>query len=122
MSLQTSDPVVWSLLQAETKRQAETVELIASENYTSPAVLEALGSIFTNKYAEGMPGKRYYGGTEVVDQLERLCMERALDAFGLDPTKWGVHVQPYSGSVANMAAGGGCETPSADLWCLGVFP
>ena len=101
--LQTSDPVVWSLLQAETKRQADTVELIASENYTSPAVLEALGSIFTNKYAEGLPGKRYYGGTDVVDQLERLCMERALCAFGLDPAEWGVHVQPYSGSVANMA-------------------
>ena len=102
-ALQTSDPVVWSLLQAETKRQAETVELIASENYTSPAVLEALGSIFTNKYAEGLPGKRYYGGTEVVDQLETLCMERAVSAFGLSPTEWGVHVQPYSGSVANMA-------------------
>ena len=103
MALQTSDPVVWSLLQAETTRQAETMELIASENYTSSAVLEALGSIFTNKYAEGLPGKRYYGGTEIVDQLETLCMERALTAFGLDPIQWGVHVQPYSGSVANMA-------------------
>lgn len=101
--LVAQDPEVAALLDAETQRQLTTIELIASENYTSPAVLEALGSVFTNKYAEGLPGKRYYGGTEVVDKLETLCVERALAAFKLDPQLWGCNVQPYSGSVANMA-------------------
>ena len=103
MSLIVQDPEVAALLDAETQRQLKTIELIASENYTSEAVLEALGSVFTNKYAEGLPGKRYYGGTEVVDKLETLCMQRALQAFQLDPQEWGCNVQPYSGSVANMA-------------------
>lgn len=101
--LRDQDPAVWSLLQRETERQTQCIELIASENATSPAVLEALGSVFTNKYAEGRPGRRYYGGTEVVDELERLCEERALGAFGLSGEEWAVNVQPYSGSVANMA-------------------
>ena len=78
-------------------------ELIASENFTSRAVLDCLGSILTNKYAEGLPGKRYYGGNEVVDKIENLCISRALKAYHLDPTKWGCNVQPYSGSVANLA-------------------
>ncbi len=102
-ALQTSDPEIWSFLQEETERQTASIELIASENYTSPAVLEALGSIFTNKYAEGLPGKRYYGGNQVVDKLESTCMQRALDAFHLNGEEWGCNVQPYSGSVANMA-------------------
>jgi glycine hydroxymethyltransferase len=102
-SLQHQDPTIWSLLEEERKRQATCLELIASENATSPAVLEALGSIFTNKYAEGQPGRRYYGGTEVVDKLERLCQKRALAAFDLSAEEWAVNVQPYSGSVANMA-------------------
>lgn len=103
MSLAIQDPEVAALLAAETDRQQTTIELIASENYTSETVLEALGSVFTNKYAEGLPGKRYYGGTEVVDKLETLCIQRALAAFQLDANEWGCNVQPYSGSVANMA-------------------
>lgn len=97
------DPEVAALLTAETARQRGTIELIASENYTSAAVLEALGSVFTNKYAEGYPGARYYGGTAVVDDLERLCCRRALAAFGADPAVWSVNVQAYSGSGANLA-------------------
>jgi glycine hydroxymethyltransferase len=98
-----SDPEIAALIAAETARQRNTIELIASENYTSAAVLEALGSVFTNKYAEGYPGARYYGGTAVVDDLERLCCARALTAFGQDPTEWSVNVQAYSGSGANLA-------------------
>jgi glycine hydroxymethyltransferase len=69
------------------------LELIASENFTSKAVMACLGSPLTNKYCEGLPGKRYYGGCEVVDEIEYLCQSRALAAYGLDPTKWGVNVQ-----------------------------
>ena len=79
------------------------IELIASENFTSQPVMEALGSVFTNKYSEGQPGNRYYGGNEVVDKVEFLCKDRALEAFHLDKAKWGVNVQPYSGSPANFA-------------------
>jgi glycine hydroxymethyltransferase len=79
------------------------IELIASENFTSKAVLECLGSVLTNKYSEGQPNARYYGGNEVIDKIENLCKERALDAFSLDESKWGVNVQPYSGSPANFA-------------------
>ncbi|NWW37425.1 GLYM protein, partial [Panurus biarmicus] len=74
------------------------------QNFCSRAALEALGSCLNNKYSEGYPGKRYYGGAEVVDQIELLCMRRALEAFDLDPARWGVNVQPYSGSPANFAA------------------
>jgi glycine hydroxymethyltransferase len=98
-----TDPEVAALLEEETQRQHNTIELIASENYTSAAVLAALGSVFTNKYAEGYPGARYYGGTAVVDKLEDLCRARALTAFGLDAAKWSVNVQAYSGSGANLA-------------------
>ena len=96
------DPEMHSLLQKELKRQVIGLELIASENFTSRAVLECLGSVATNKYCEGLPGARYYGGTEYVDQIENLCRQRALDAFGLNPEEWGVNVQPYSGSPANF--------------------
>ena len=98
------DPELFSLIQLETKRQSESIELIASENVTSIAVQEALGSILTNKYSEGNVGKRYYGGNEYIDQIEQLAINRALNAFNLKSDKWGVNVQPYSGSVANMAA------------------
>ncbi|NWY08043.1 GLYM protein, partial [Nothoprocta ornata] len=74
------------------------------QNFCSRAALEALGSCLNNKYSEGYPGRRYYGGAEVVDQIEELCARRALEAFGLDPARWGVNVQPYSGSPANFAA------------------
>ncbi|XP_054253069.1 serine hydroxymethyltransferase, mitochondrial [Indicator indicator] len=103
-SLAESDPEVWSLVQKEKDRQCRGLELIASENFCSRAALEALGSCLNNKYSEGYPGKRYYGGAEVVDQIELLCEQRALEAFDLDPALWGVNVQPYSGSPANFAA------------------
>lgn len=103
-SLAEDDPEVWDLVKREKDRQCRGLELIASENFCSRAALEALGSCLNNKYSEGYPGKRYYGGAEVVDQIELLCQQRALDAFSLDPAKWGVNVQPYSGSPANFAA------------------
>src|SRR4051812_45759119 len=99
-ALRASDPEVYEIVQAETRRQAEGLELIASENFVSEAVLEAAGSPLTNKYAEGLPGKRYYGGCEEVDKVERLAQERAKKLFGCDH----INVQPHSGSQANMAA------------------
>src|SRR4030088_1057275 len=83
----------------ETRRQAEGLEMIASENYVSEAVLEAQGSVLTNKYAEGLPGKRYYGGCEFVDRAERLAIDRAIELFGAEH----VNVQPHSGASANQA-------------------
>nr|XP_005986325.1 PREDICTED: serine hydroxymethyltransferase, mitochondrial isoform X2 [Latimeria chalumnae] len=103
-SMADSDPEMWNLVQKEKDRQCRGLELIASENFCSRAALEALGSCLNNKYSEGYPGKRYYGGAEVVDQIEELCQKRALEAFDLDPSRWGVNVQPYSGSPANFAA------------------
>ncbi|NWY02890.1 GLYC protein, partial [Nothoprocta ornata] len=101
--LESNDPEVFGIIKKEKQRQKLELELIASENFASRAVLEALGSCMNNKYSEGYPGQRYYGGTEFVDELERLCQKRALQAYGLDPQKWGVNVQPYSGSPANFA-------------------
>jgi glycine hydroxymethyltransferase len=98
--LSEADPDVYRLIREETRRQVEGLELIASENFVSPAVLEALGSSLTNKYAEGYPGKRYYGGCEVVDQVEQLAIDRAKKLFGAEHA----NVQPHSGSQANMAA------------------
>jgi len=97
------DPELFAMIQEEKERQRGGLELIASENFTSTAVMECLGSCLTNKYAEGIPGKRYYGGNQVIDQIEKLCQTRALEAYGLDPERWGVNVQPYSGSPANFA-------------------
>jgi glycine hydroxymethyltransferase len=102
-SLKEADPEVHTLIDQETKRQRASIELIASENYTSPAVLECLGSILTNKYSEGYPGARYYGGNEVIDRVELLAQKRALAAFHLSADEWSVNVQPYSGSPANFA-------------------
>ena len=89
---------VFAIVNKEKRRQVHGLELIASENFTSRAVMEANGSCMTNKYSEGLPGKRYYGGNEHIDECERLCQQRALDAFHLDPNEWGVNVQPLSGS------------------------
>lgn len=102
-SLKQWDPELSDLLGQETDRQRYSLELIASENFVSGPVLECLGSTLTNKYAEGRPGARYYGGVEVVDRIERLAQARALKAFRLSSTEWGVDVQPYSGSPANFA-------------------
>jgi len=103
VSLEEHDPEMYDLIEQEKNRQWKSLELIASENFTSRSVMECLGSALTNKYAEGLPHARYYGGNEVVDQIEILCQKRALEAYGLDPEKWGVNVQPYSGSPANFA-------------------
>ncbi|WP_020560117.1 serine hydroxymethyltransferase [Thiofilum flexile] len=99
MTISGYDDELWSAMQAEEQRQEEHIELIASENYTSPRVLEAQGSVLTNKYAEGYPGKRYYGGCEYVDIAEELALKRAKELFGADYA----NVQPHSGSQANAA-------------------
>ena len=101
--LKNRDPQIFNLITKEFIRQKKSLELIASENFTSKSVLECVGSILTNKYAEGQPGARYYGGCDVVDNIENLCKERALNAFNLNDKIWGVNVQPYSGSPANFA-------------------
>jgi len=110
-TLAQDDPEMWSLIQEEKQRQVSGLELIASENFCSRAALTALGSCLNNKYSEGYPGQRYYGGTEVVDKVEILCQQRALEAYRLDPDKWGVNVQPYSGSPANFAVYTGLLAP-----------
>jgi glycine hydroxymethyltransferase len=114
------DPVVQNIIDKETWRQFCGLELIASENLTSLAAMQAVGSILTNKYSEGLPGARYYGGNEYVDELERLCQKRALEAFSLDPKVWGVNVQPYSGSTANFAALTALLQPQDRLMGLGL--
>ncbi len=98
-SIKDYDPDLWKALKGELERQEDHIELIASENYTSLRVLEAQGSVLTNKYAEGYPGKRYYGGCEFVDEAETLAIERAKELFGADFA----NVQPHSGSSANLA-------------------
>ena len=102
-NLKTCDTELYDLIELEKKRQNEGLELIASENITSVSVMECLGSVLTNKYSEGYPGKRYYGGNEVIDKIENLCKKRALEAFRLNEEEWGINVQPYSGSSANFA-------------------
>jgi glycine hydroxymethyltransferase len=103
-SLKEADNEIYELIQKEAYRQFAGLELIASENYTSQAVLETLGSCLTNKYSEGNIGARYYGGNQYIDEIEKICCDRALAAFRLDKEKWGVNVQPYSGSPANLEA------------------
>ena len=101
-SLNDTDPEIKDIMTKEIKRQRESILLIASENVTSRAVFDALGSPMSNKYSEGYPGARYYGGNEHIDEIELLCQKRALEAFHLDSEKWGVNVQPLSGSPANL--------------------
>lgn len=98
-NLKTSDPKIYKIIELEKKRQKEGIELIASENYVSRPVLEAMGSILTNKYSEGYPGRRYYGGNQIIDQAESLAIERAQKLFGAEH----INVQPLSGSPANLA-------------------
>src|SRR6478672_3946699 len=99
MKIEGYDPELAAAIAAEKQRQEDHVELIASENYASPRVLEAQGSVLTNKYAEGYPGKRYYGGCEFVDVAEKLAIERVKQLFGAEHA----NVQPHSGAQANMA-------------------
>ncbi|KAF2456862.1 serine hydroxymethyltransferase-domain-containing protein [Lineolata rhizophorae] len=103
-SLKEADPAVYDIIEKEKRRQKHFINLIPSENFTSQAVLDALGSVMQNKYSEGYPGARYYGGNEYIDEAERLCQRRALETFGLDESQWGVNVQPLSGSPANLYA------------------
>src|SRR3954468_4819574 len=97
--LKDADPRIFEAIVAEEHRQRDELELIASENYTSAAVMEAVGSVLTNKYAEGLPGRRYYGGCEHVDKVEQLAIDRAKALFGAAH----VNVQPHSGASANQA-------------------
>ncbi|MBX9756995.1 MAG: serine hydroxymethyltransferase, partial [Pseudomonadaceae bacterium] len=99
LTLANFDADLFAAMEQEAQRQEEHIELIASENYCSPAVMEAQGSVLTNKYAEGYPGKRYYGGCEYVDIVEQLAIDRAKQLFGADYA----NVQPHSGSQANSA-------------------
>ena len=105
------DNEVFDLIEKEHKRQLEGIELIASENFTSPQVMEAQGSVLTNKYAEGLPGRRYYGGCEFVDQVENLARERAKELFNCEF----VNVQPHSGASANSAVALACLKPGDNI-------
>ncbi|KAF2115293.1 serine hydroxymethyltransferase-domain-containing protein [Lophiotrema nucula] len=102
--LEDADPAVYQIIEKEKNRQKHFINLIPSENFTSQAVLDALGSVMQNKYSEGYPGARYYGGNEYIDEAETLCQKRALQTFGLNEAEWGVNVQPLSGSPANLYA------------------
>jgi glycine hydroxymethyltransferase len=114
--LAEADPEVYSLIEREAERQHSQLELIASENFTSEAVLEATASVFTNKYAEGYPGKRYYGGCEITDLAENLARDRAKQLFGAEY----VNVQPHSGSQANQAAYAAVLTPGDKIMGLNL--
>ena len=103
LTLENHDQELFNLIKEEKERQYLGMELIASENFTPRYVMDCLGSVLTNKYSEGQPGARYYGGNQVIDKIENLCKQRALTVFGLDSEEWQVNVQPYSGSVANLA-------------------
>ncbi|VDD74126.1 unnamed protein product [Mesocestoides corti] len=118
--LKSVDPEIFQLCQQEKQRQLTCIELIASENFASEAVLTALSSAFHNKYSEGVVGARYYGGVDVVDAMESLCIERALKLFKLSPEDWGVNVQPYSGSPANMAVYTGLVGPHGRIMGLNL--
>ncbi|CAG9539107.1 unnamed protein product [Cercopithifilaria johnstoni] len=117
-SLSIVDPEAYRIMQKEKERQKQGLELIASENFTSKAVHDALGSSMSNKYSEGYPGARYYGGNKFIDQMEILCQSRALRVFGLDDKKWGVNVQALSGSPANLAVYMGLVEPNGRIMGL----
>jgi glycine hydroxymethyltransferase len=112
--LKLADPEVWQAIEGERHRQQQGLEMIASENYTSPAVLAAQGSVLTNKYAEGYPGRRYYGGCEFVDVAERLAIDRVLQIFRADRA----NVQPHSGAQANMAVYFACLEPGDTILAM----
>src|SRR5437763_3576585 len=112
--LKQADPDVWQAIANERRRQQQGLEMIASENYTSAAVMAAQGSVLTNKYAEGYPGRRYYGGCEFVDVVERLALERARQLFRAEAA----NVQPHSGAQANMAAYFACLEPGDTLLAM----
>ena len=103
--LSVTDPELFDIIEHEKQRQRDSLVLIASENFTSQSVFDALGSVMSNKYSEGYPGARYYGGNENIDKAETLCQQRALAAFNLDPAKWGVNVQSLSGACTDCDTG-----------------
>ena len=111
-SLSSVDNELDGIIKQEFTRQQDGIELIASENYTSQAVLDCLGSCLTNKYSEGQIGRRYYGGNQYIDEIEKLCKNRAMTLYGLDTDTWHVNVQPYSGSPANFAVYTGILKPN----------
>jgi glycine hydroxymethyltransferase len=112
--IEQADPEVWQAIAGELARQQQGLEMIASENYTSPAVMAAQGSVLTNKYAEGLPGRRYYGGCEFVDQVERLAIDRVLQLFGAQRG----NVQPHSGAQANMGVYFACLNPGDTILAM----
>ncbi|KAL3178841.1 hypothetical protein MRX96_009510 [Rhipicephalus microplus] len=116
--LEQCDEELHQLVLKEKQRQMRGLEMIASENFTSLAVTQCLGTCLTNKYSEGYPGQRYYGGNEFIDEIEILCQKRALQAYRLDPELWGVNVQPYSGSPANFAVYTGVVEPHGRIMGL----
>jgi len=116
--LKEADPEVYSMICDEKQRQLKGLEMIASENFTSLPVLECMGSCLHNKYSEGQPGARYYGGNEYIDQIEVLAQKRSLEAYGLTADEWGVNVQPYSGSPANFAVYTGVVEPHGRIMGL----
>ena len=116
--LQETDAELYGIIEDEKVRQRDSLVLIASENFTSKSVFDALGSVMSNKYSEGYPGARYYGGNENIDKVESMCQERALAAFNLDPNEWGVNVQSLSGSPANMAVYGAVLQPHDRIMSL----
>ncbi|KAK0096943.1 hypothetical protein PV326_003794 [Microctonus aethiopoides] len=117
-NLWETDPELFDIIKKEKHRQESGLELIASENFTSLSVLQCLGSCLHNKYSEGLPGQRYYGGNEFIDEIELLAQERALKAFNLNPEEWGCNVQPYSGSPANFAVYTGLIEPHGRIMGL----
>lgn len=117
-SLSESDPDIYKNIINEKDRQVNGINLIASQNYCSNACFAAVGSVLNNKYSEGYPGARYYGGTVYVDEIETICQKRALDAFNLNHSEWGVNVQSLSGSPANFAVYTGLLQPHDRIMSL----
>lgn len=117
-NLWDSDPELFQIIQKEKARQEAGLEMIASENFTSLPVLQCLSSCLHNKYSEGLPNQRYYGGNEYIDEIEILAQKRALEAYKLNPAEWGVNVQPYSGSPANFAVYTGVVEPHGRIMGL----
>ena len=118
LSLKEFDSELFDLIKKEENRQRVGLELVASENYTSRAVMECLGSCLTNKYSEGNVGARYYGGNEYIDKIEQLCIDRCMKAYGLDEKVWHINVQPYSGSPANLEVLMGLLSPGDKIMGL----
>ncbi|KXN67103.1 serine hydroxymethyltransferase, mitochondrial-like protein [Conidiobolus coronatus NRRL 28638] len=116
--LRETDPQLFNIIENEKRRQKESIDLIPSENFTSRGVMDALGSVMQNKYSEGYPGARYYGGNQYIDQSETLCQERALELFSLDEDEWGVNVQALSGAPANLYVYYGIMKPHERLMGL----